>query len=60
MVHWAIGFLGVAIVSALVAFTGLAGFTGFASEAALAGKWIFCVGLVLTGVSLLHGPRTVA
>lgn len=54
MVRLAIGFLGVAIVSALV------GFTGIVREAALAGKWIFCVGLVFTGVALLHGPRTVA
>ena len=54
MVRWAIGFLGVAIVSALI------GFTGIAREAALAGKFVFCAGLVLTGVALLQGPRTVA
>ncbi len=56
MVRWSIGFLGIAIVAALVAFTGI----GIAREAADAAKWIFCAGLVLTGVSLLHGPRTVA
>jgi uncharacterized membrane protein YtjA (UPF0391 family) len=59
MIRWAIGFLGVSIVSALVGFTRVASFVGAASEAALAGKWIFCAGLVLTGVTLLHGPRTV-
>jgi uncharacterized membrane protein YtjA (UPF0391 family) len=53
MVRWPIGFLGIAIVAALVAFTGMA------REAAFAAKWIFCAGLVLTGVSLLRGPRTV-
>ncbi len=60
MIRLSMGFLGIAIVSALVAFTGVAGFTRIGSEAALAGKWVFCVGLVLTGVTLLHGPRTVA
>ena len=34
MVRWAFGFLGLAIVAALV------GFTGIAREAAVAGKWI--------------------
>jgi uncharacterized membrane protein YtjA (UPF0391 family) len=53
MVRWAFGFLGIAFVAALV------GFTGIAREAAVAGKWIFCTCLVLTGVSLLQGPRTV-
>jgi uncharacterized membrane protein YtjA (UPF0391 family) len=53
MVRWAMGLLAVAIVSAFV------GFTGVAREAALAGKWIFCLGLVLSGIALLHGPRTV-
>jgi uncharacterized membrane protein YtjA (UPF0391 family) len=53
MVHWATGFFGIAIAAALV------GFTGLATEAAVAGKWVFCTGLVLTGVALLHGPRTV-
>ena len=53
MIRLSIGFLGVAIASAVV------GFTGVASEAALAGKWVFCAGLVLSGVTLLHGPRTV-
>jgi uncharacterized membrane protein YtjA (UPF0391 family) len=53
MVRWSVGFLGVAIVAALVAFVGVA------REAALAGKWIFCAALVLSGVSLMQGPRTV-
>jgi uncharacterized membrane protein YtjA (UPF0391 family) len=53
MVRWAFGFLALAIVAALV------GFTGIAREAAVAGKWIFCTCLVLTGVSLLQGPCTV-
>jgi uncharacterized membrane protein YtjA (UPF0391 family) len=53
MVRWATGLLAIAVVAALV------GFTGVAREAALAGKWIFCMGLVLAGVSLLRGPRTV-
>jgi uncharacterized membrane protein YtjA (UPF0391 family) len=53
MVRLATGLLAIAIVAALLGFTGVVG------EAALAGKWIFCVGLVLAGVSLLRGPRTV-
>jgi uncharacterized membrane protein YtjA (UPF0391 family) len=53
MVRWAIGFFGIAIVAALV------GFTGIVREAAAAGQWIFCAFLVLTGVALLRGPRTV-
>jgi uncharacterized membrane protein YtjA (UPF0391 family) len=55
MVSWATGFFAVAIAAALVGFTGLA---GLATEVAVAGKWVFCVGLVLTGVALLRGPRT--
>jgi uncharacterized membrane protein YtjA (UPF0391 family) len=54
MVRWAMGFLGIAIVAAVIAFTGVA------REAALAGKWVFCTGLVLTGILLMHGPRTVS
>jgi uncharacterized membrane protein YtjA (UPF0391 family) len=53
MVRWTAGFLAIVIVAALV------GFTGIAQEAALAGRWVFCAGLVLAGISLLHGPRTV-
>jgi uncharacterized membrane protein YtjA (UPF0391 family) len=54
MVRLGTGLLAIAIVAALLGFTGVVG------EAALAGsKWIFCVGLVLAGVSLLRGPRTV-
>jgi uncharacterized membrane protein YtjA (UPF0391 family) len=56
MIRLSIGFLGVAIASALVGFAGVA---SVASEAALAGRWVFCAGLVLSGVTLLHGPRTV-
>jgi uncharacterized membrane protein YtjA (UPF0391 family) len=48
------GFLGIAIVAAVIAFTGIA------REAALAGKWVLCTGLVLAGVLLMHGPRTVS
>jgi uncharacterized membrane protein YtjA (UPF0391 family) len=48
------GFLGIAIVAAVIAFTGVA------REAALAGKWVFCIGLVLTGILLMQGPRTVS
>jgi uncharacterized membrane protein YtjA (UPF0391 family) len=53
MVRWTSGFLAIAIVAALIAFTDIA------REAALAGKWVFCMGLVLAGIALLHGPRTV-
>jgi uncharacterized membrane protein YtjA (UPF0391 family) len=53
MIRWAMAFLGIAIVGALI------GFTGIAREAAVAGKWFFCAGLVLTGLLLMHGPRTV-
>ena len=53
MVRWAMGFLTIAIVAALI------GFTGIAREAALAGKWIFCTGLVMTGILLMQGPRTI-
>lgn len=53
MIRWAIGFLTVAIVAALV------GFTGMAREAAEAARWVACVGLVMTGIALLRGPRRV-
>jgi uncharacterized membrane protein YtjA (UPF0391 family) len=52
MVSWATGFFAIAIAGALL------GFSGLASEVAVAGQWLFCTGLVLTGVALLHGPRT--
>ena len=55
MVSWATGFFAIAIAAALVGFTNLA---GLATEIAIAGKWVFCASLVLTGVALLHGPRT--
>ena len=56
MVRWAMAFLAMAIVAALI------GFTGIAREVAVAaaGKWVFCAGLMLTGLSLMHGPRTVS
>ncbi len=54
MVRWAMAFLGIAIVAALI------GFTGISREAVLAAKWLFCTGLVLTGILLMHGPRTVS
>jgi uncharacterized membrane protein YtjA (UPF0391 family) len=52
MVSWATGFFAIAIAAALV------GFSGLATQVAIAGKWVFCASLVLTGVALLHGPRT--
>ena len=52
MVSWATGFFAIAIAAALV------GFSGLATEVAAAGQWVFCASLVLTGVALLHGPRT--
>jgi uncharacterized membrane protein YtjA (UPF0391 family) len=53
MVRWTAGFLAIAMVAALVALTDVD------REAAFIGRWVFCVGLVLAGFSLLHGPRTV-
>jgi uncharacterized membrane protein YtjA (UPF0391 family) len=53
MIRSATGLLGIAIAAALI------GFTGLASHAAAAGRWVFCTALVLTGLALLHGPRTV-
>ena len=44
MIRWAIGFLSIAIVAAVV------GFTGMARDSAVAARWIFCAGLVMTGV----------
>jgi uncharacterized membrane protein YtjA (UPF0391 family) len=55
MIRSATGLLGIAIAIAAAAI----GFTGFASHAAAAGRWVFCTALVLTGIALLHGPRTV-
>lgn len=53
MVRWTAGFLAIVTVAAVVSFTGIA------QEAALAARWVFCAGLVLVGISLLRGPRTV-
>jgi len=53
MIRWAIGFLSIAIVAAVI------GVTGMARGSAVAARWVFCTGLVMTGVALLQGPRTV-
>ncbi len=54
MVRWAIGFAGIAIVAAVFAFTGVV-----AWDLAFASKWLFVACLVLTGLSLVRGPRVV-
>jgi uncharacterized membrane protein YtjA (UPF0391 family) len=54
MLHWAAVFLLIAIVAAVV------GFAGFAASAAGIAKLLFVGFLVLAGVSLLLGRRTIA
>ena len=58
MVRWTAGFVGVASVLAFVALVGFVAFSGTAREGVVAARWILCTGLVLTGVALLCGPRT--
>jgi uncharacterized membrane protein YtjA (UPF0391 family) len=53
MLHWALVFFVIALVAALF------GFGGIATEAAGIGKILFFLFLLLAGISLLLGRRTV-
>ena len=55
MVRLAIGFLGLSVMGAVLALSGLAP----SAAAAEAGKWLFVASLVLAGFSLLPGRRFV-
>lgn len=57
MIRWTVGFLALATLGAFLAFGGLA--QNLASAPSV-GRWLMVTSLVLGGLMLFRGPRTVS